>query len=116
MWNEPSKQELEAVPKLYDSEETPLQEKIVHLHFFLGGCDWYICEFDGEDIMFGFAILNNDLEMAEWGYTSLKELKEVRVHGHGWLEIDHDLYWKPRPACEVKQICKAQGWPMPAIA
>ena len=40
------------------------------MHFFLGGCDWYIVEWNLEDqIFFGFAILTNDLEMAEWGYV-----------------------------------------------
>ena len=37
---------------------------------FTGGCDWYITEFDGDDLFFGFAILNSDYEMAEWGYIS----------------------------------------------
>ena len=66
MWNEPTKERLNSVPRLYETEDVPLKEKLVHLHFFMSGCDWYICETDGKDIMWGFCILNNDYEMAEW--------------------------------------------------
>ena len=60
MWNEPNKERLEKLPKLYETEHTPLKDKLIHLHFFIGGSDWYIAEFDGKDLFFGFAILNND--------------------------------------------------------
>ena len=46
-------------------------------HYFFGGTDIYICEFDGEDLMFGYTILNGDLENAEWGYTNLSEIKRI---------------------------------------
>ena len=42
MWNTPSKERLARIPRLYDSENTPLQEKQIYLHFFIGGCDWYV--------------------------------------------------------------------------
>ncbi len=48
MWNEPSKERLSRIPKLYATEHSPLKDKIVYLHFFIGGCDWYIAEFDGD--------------------------------------------------------------------
>jgi len=110
MWNEPSKERLDKVPKLYATEGIPVQDKEIHLHFFIGGTDYYISEFDGEDIMFGFCILNNDLEMAEWGYISLAELREIKVKG--WLEVDCELeeYWTVKTAKEVKQIADACGW------
>jgi hypothetical protein len=65
MWNEPSKERLAKIPRLYQIENVRLQDKLIHLHFFIGGCDWYIAEFDGEDVFWGFAILNDDYEMAE---------------------------------------------------
>ena len=70
MWNIPSKEQLAKIPKLYQTEGVLLKDKPIHLHFFLGGCDWYIAEFDGDDTFFGYAIINNDLENAEWGYIS----------------------------------------------
>ena len=85
-----------------------LEAKQIHLHFFIGGCDWYIAEYDGDDLFWGFAILNEDYEMAEWGYMSLSELRAIRVNG--WLEIDCNIFWKVRPAIEVDKICEAQRW------
>jgi hypothetical protein len=104
MWNMPSEDRLATIPRLYETEHIPLQEKVIHLHFFIGACDWYICEFDGEDLFFGFAILNNDYQNAEWGYISFNELKEINIRG---IEIDNDLHWKVRPANEVEKIRKA---------
>ena len=42
MWNVPSKKRLAKIPGLYETEHIPLQEKLVYLHFFIGGCDWFI--------------------------------------------------------------------------
>lgn len=102
MWNEPSKEVLDQVPRLYATEDVPAKDKLIHLHFFLGGCDWYAAEFDGEDIFFGFAILNNDHDNSEWGYFSFMELKALKVSG--WLEVDFDLYWQVKPAGQVPRI------------
>ena len=109
MWNEPTKERLGKIPRLYETEEVPLKEKQVHLHFFIGGCDWYICETDG-DMMWGFCILNNDYEMAEWGYVSLSELREIKVDG--WVEVDCELeaLWEVKKALDVDKIRIAQGW------
>ena len=48
MWNIPSKERLARIPKLYETEDVPLKDKLIHLHFFIGGCDWYVAEYDGE--------------------------------------------------------------------
>jgi hypothetical protein len=81
-------------------------EKLIHLHFFIGACDWYVAEAAG-DTLFGFVILNNDFRDAEWGYISLAELQAVKVGG---MEIDCDLYWEVRPASEVEKILRAHGY------
>ena len=49
MWNEPTKERLAKIPKLYETENIARKDKPVFLHFFLGSADWYICEADGED-------------------------------------------------------------------
>ena len=108
MWNKPTKEELEKIPTFYSTEEVPLKEKMIYMHFFIGGCDWYVAEYSPEEkCFFGFAILNNDYEMAEWGYFSLDELCSLKV---SFLEVDRDLYWTPKKAIEIEKICKAQGW------
>ena len=110
MWNEPTKERLSKIPKLYETENTPARDKLIHLHFFIAGCDWYVAEYDGEDIFFGFAILNEDYEMAEWGYVSFSELKSLKLMG--WLEVDCEIEeaWPVKRAIEVDRIRTAQGW------
>lgn len=110
MWNVPTAEQLATIPKLYETEHLPMKDKIIHFHFFIGGCDWFVVEYDGTDTFFGFAILHGDLQMAEWGYVSLSDLKSIKINGY--LEIDCDLYWDPKPAREVELICKSQGWPV----
>jgi hypothetical protein len=60
--------------------------------------------------MWGFAILNNDYQCAEWGYISLEELKSIKVAG--FMEIDCELeeHWHIRPAIEVEKIREAHRW------
>ena len=54
-------------------------------HYFYGGSDIYICEYDPEDnLMFGYGILNGDLQNSEWGYFSVEELVNSK-----YLNIDY---------------------------
>ena len=110
MWNVPTKVRLSKIPKLYETENILLKDKEIHLHFFIGGTDWFVCEYDGDDLFFGFAILNNDMQMAEWGYVSFSELKSIKIGG--WLEIDCELeeFWQAKRAIEIDKIRIAQGW------
>ena len=110
MWNIPDRKRLDAIPRLYETENVPLNEKLIYLHFFIGGSDWYICEFDGEDLFFGFAILNNDYQMAEWGYISFHELKSLKIND--WIEVDceKEEIWQVRKASGIERIRIAQNW------
>lgn len=103
MWNIPTQERLDKIPRLYETEGTELKDKLIHLHFFLGGCDWYIAEYDGGDLFFGYAILNGDTINAEWGYISFSELKSLKV---SFMEIDCELeeFWKIKPASEIEKI------------
>ena len=109
MWNEPTKKRLNKIPRLYETEDVSLKEKLIYLHFFIGGCDWYIAEYDGHDLFWGYAILNSDFDMAEWGYISFKELRDLSVEG---IEIDCEFeeYFTIQKASKVKKICKGNGW------
>ena len=108
MWNKPCPKELAKIPAFYSTESVSLKEKIIYMHFFLGGCDWYAAEYDPESqTFFGFAILNDDLEMAEWGYFSLQELCDVKVE---FLEVDRDLHFEPQKAMEIERIKRAERW------
>ena len=101
MWNTPTRKQLEQIPRLYETENIPTENKLIHLHFFIGGCDWYMAEYDGDDLFFGFAILNSDFEMAEWGYISFDELKSISVHG---IEIDCEMDWTIKKASDIDLI------------
>ena len=68
-------------------------QAIVHLHYFMGGCDWYITERDGETGQrqaFGKANLGHG---AELGYISIVEVLACGA--------ELDLYWAPRMLAEV---------------
>lgn len=82
---------VETMPATYGQDG--VKDPIVYLHYFVGGCDWYITEKDCEDEQiqaFGYADLGYGPEM---GYICIAELIENGV------EID--LYWTPKPWSQV---------------
>jgi hypothetical protein len=104
MWNKPTDKQLNALPMLYSTEDTPAEEKIIKMHFFMGGCDWWIAEYSPEERLFyGFALINRDWQSAEWGYINLDELLQIKA---GYLEIDRDLHWKPVKFGEIPDVKK----------
>jgi hypothetical protein len=112
MWNTPTKKELSKIPDFYETENVPLKDKLIYLHFFIGSSDWYIAEYNKEqDLFWGFAILNGDHDCAEWGYISFIEMKQIKIGPVG-LEIDCERGngWKLRKASEIENIKKAQQW------
>ncbi len=79
----------EEIPKLYATENIPLEKKIIHQRYEIKeiGFYWLIAELDKkENLAFGYANLNND-DFAEWGYIDINELTENGV------ELDDG--WKP---------------------
>lgn len=110
MWNEPSKERLSKMPGLYETEHVPLRDKEIHLHCFIAGCDWFIAEYDGKDLFWGFAILNNDYVTAEWGYVSFAELKSIKIQGCFEVDCELEEYWTPKRAIEIDKIRIAHGW------
>lgn len=97
MWNKPSQEELAKLPPFYSSEPTPIEDKIIYMHFFLGSADWYVAEFDGQDTFFGFVNLGDPMN-AEWGTFSLQELDEINIGG---IEVDRELHWQPTKFSEI---------------
>jgi hypothetical protein len=96
-----TKEILARLSKLYSTEDTPLEEKIVACKFFTpdSSWTWYVLEGqeqeDGDVLMFAWVI---GLER-EFGYVSLRELESVR--GPLGLPVERDLHFKPRPLKEV---------------
>ena len=111
MWNIPSKSRLKKIPGLYETEDVPLKDKLIYLHFFIAGCDWYIAEYDGKGLFWGFAILNNDFQNAEWGYVSFNELRSIKLRGYIEVDCEIEEVWQVRKASEIEKIRIPNGWP-----
>jgi hypothetical protein len=93
------------MPHTYQTDNIKANDKIVWLHYYsFGGSDWYIVEKDKGDPndeeqglqyqAYGYAILNGDLEMAEWGYISIEELRGIN-------SVNLDLWFEPVKFSEV---------------
>jgi hypothetical protein len=86
------------IPELYSQEE--VADPIVVAHYFspyARQADWFVIEWDGEDLMFGLA----DLGYPELGYWTLSELESAR---RGSLPlVERDLHWTPVPLSEVRK-------------
>ena len=80
----------------------------MYLHFLIGDSDWYVCEFDGDDLFFGYAILNGDVTNAEWGYISFSELQDISING---IEVDceREGSWSPKPVSEIPRIMQGRA-------
>ena len=100
MINKPSDEFLNSIPKLYATDVVPLNEKIICAHFYtVTDCHWYICEYDGEDLFYGYCVLNGWYDCAELGYVSYSELKECRV---AFVEVIFDTEWIPKKFSEIE--------------
>ncbi len=89
---------LAAVPALYGTEKVPLDDKVIHLHYFVGSCDWWLVEYDPKERMgFGYVCLGDPIN-AEWGYVDLTELERIEV---GPFVVERDLHWTPCRAGEA---------------
>ena len=101
MWNEPTKEQLDNIPRFNETNNIPLLGKLIYLHFFIHDNDWYIAEYDGGDLFWGFVILKHDYRNAEWDYISFQELQEMNING---IEVDCEINWQPWPAGEIYKI------------
>jgi hypothetical protein len=87
--------ELAKIPPLYYYEEHE-EQPMVYAHYFYRGCDWYIQESNlEEDLLYGFAILNGDNQMAELGYINLSSLTKSKH------PIELDFYYTPEKMKDV---------------
>jgi hypothetical protein len=78
------KKQLEKCPKI--GETGKKKEHPAIFHYFFYRTDFFVCEYDRKDLMFGYSILNGDLHNSEWGYISLSEITKIPV-----LSLDYHL-------------------------
>lgn len=88
----PPAEEMAKWPKLYSTEDVAVADKPIQAHYFQGGMDWYITEYDPkENEAFGYVDLG--LGHPEWGYIPLDQVEELR--GQMGLPIERDLDFVP---------------------
>lgn len=99
----------------------------VGFRYFLGDTEIFLSEIDSDGIGFGYNILNGDLQMSEWGSTSLEEIlsipyMEMDYHVPDNATIEQMLYQEHpeyfseyAPKEELKQEVQAEGKNLSAI-
>ncbi len=121
MFKPPPKDVLEQLPPLYanDKAQTQIPDTILHLHLFVSACDWWIAEYDGDDLFWGFVNLGDD-ECAEWGYILFSELKSITIAarlidastgelaGRVPLSVEWDESWRPKPFRDIQWRKRAE--------
>ena len=94
-----TKEILKKLPQLGSTSELSTKDIKVMLKLFTPDayCAWYITEYDGDDLFFGFASFGDD-SLAELGYMSKSELESVR--GSIGLPIERDKFWDDNTTLE----------------
>jgi hypothetical protein len=85
------------IPKLYETEDIPVEKKIIYQKWEIPqiGFYWLIAEMDKKDnLAFGYANLNDD-SFAEWGYIDLQDLVDNNA--------ELDRVWKPCTFVEAQK-------------
>jgi hypothetical protein len=86
----------DAMPKTYETEGQG-RAAVAHLHFFVGGCDWWIVEKDSDTDGVGqiqaTGIADLGLGCREMGYISIPEILDCGA--------ELDLYYQPATVGEI---------------
>lgn len=83
----------QTLPGLYETEETPLADKMVHVKFFspYNGWTWYGVEYDPMTKTFFGLVQGFD---DEWGYFDLDAF-QILNKKKGFPVIERDMYFTP---------------------
>ncbi len=81
------------IPRLYETENIKLEDKMIYEHYFVGAFSWYVAEKEG-NLCFGYVRNLAHPEFSEWGYFDLEEIKKVRG--------EKDLWFKPKKFKELQ--------------
>ena len=82
------------LPKLYETDGVPSEDKVVVCKFFnpMGRGTWYVVEGeerDGDFVFYGLI----DFKFQEWGYFKLSDLSEIELPYR--MKIERDKSFKP---------------------
>ena len=84
------------LPMIGSQDQNPDPTIIVKFFCPWNQWTWYVYEFDGEDIFFGY--VQGDFD--EYGSFSLSEMESVR--GPMGLGIERDIHFRSRPLSQCK--------------
>lgn len=82
-------------------------EAIVWLHYFVGGCDWWITEKDiSQEQLQAYGVSRIGSNRAEFGYISIAELIELEVRSNAGIPVfvELDFYWQPTMLKDIPEI------------
>jgi hypothetical protein len=88
-------------PKLYESDKGA--ESTVYFHYFSPSSDWYVTEIEyfeetNEFDAYGYAVLNKDFEMAEFGYLPINEI----INSKPSVKAPNlDMYWNLKTVAQA---------------
>src|ERR1035441_7366244 len=111
----PPRKVLAKIPALYATEEIPFEDKVIHLHYFSAGTDYYIAELSfepGEDgqsgrwLGFGYARLANQPEGAEWGLIDITALEAVKARSRQGLPVlvERDKWFEAQAFSAITEV------------
>ena len=86
------------MPKTYETEGTPMDEKNIVLHYFYANMDWYIIEKDmeaDEPQYQAFGLADIGMGLSGGGYISIDEIINT-------TPAEIDLFWTPCTVAELK--------------
>jgi hypothetical protein len=116
------------LPPLY-SQEKKGNTAVFPVKYFLpnSAATWWIMEFDGDDLMFGYCDLG--MGFPELGYVSLRELQELRsrpvvlhdvrtnrtYESKEGLPVERDLWYTPKTLDQIKASMLGEEQPPPSV-
>ena len=109
MLNRPTESELLELAQIKVDKDAPLEDRVIHMHFFLDGHDWYVSEYDPRRRhFFGYMIPNDDYHLARWGYFCFDELDRARKNANA--EVVRNTSWHPKKAIQIDRIRDVYAW------
>ncbi len=97
--------ELQAqIPKLGSQEEAK-ENAIVYAHYFFGGWDWYVLEYDWENEFFGIVIGD---EIEYWPFY-LSEFADINKRAW-YSKIERNAYFDKCKAIDIPKLKDFISW------
>jgi hypothetical protein len=89
----------EKLPKFW--EQWWLEKNaICHLHYFYGGWDWYVLEYNEQERLFFGIVIGDDIEYWHFPLSDFEEMNK-----RAWYsKIERDMYWESKKVWEIDKL------------